>query len=107
MSRLVKSQFALAAATLTDVFTCPTGRTTAVMLYLCNRGAATTLRISVGLVGAADALKQYIYYDLPFPINNSLKERFPLNEGDVLRVQVGSANVSVNVWPEESQELSQ
>jgi len=33
-------------------------------IMVCNRGVADTIRVSISLVGAATADKDYIYYDL-------------------------------------------
>ena len=99
MASFTKYQFALAATTLTTVFTCPHGKTVPVTLYLCNRdAAATTFRISIAIANAADATEQYIYYDARLPANDALKESFTMNEDDVLRVYTAGALVSCSVF---------
>lgn len=106
MSEFVKSQFALAATTLTDIYTCPTGRKVNVVLYLCNRGGSTTFRISIAKNGAGNTNSQYIYYDTVIAANATLRETFPLNEGDVIRAYAGSADLSVNTFPDSSDEIA-
>lgn len=105
MPSLVKAQFTLSATTLTDVYTAALGRQVPVTIYICNRGAATTFRLSIAVAGEANGNKQYLYYDSVLPINNTLKESFVLTENDVIRVFAGSANVSVTVMADESYKL--
>lgn len=97
----VLAQSALSATTLTDVYTVPGATTTVVSsVTICNRGTATTFRLSVAIAGGADANAQYLYYDLAIPANDTfaLTLGVSLGAADVLRAYAGSANVSVNVF---------
>ena len=70
-------------------------------MTLCNRGGtATTFRLSVAAAGAADATKQYLYYDVSLPANDTFTATvgITLATTDVLRAYAGSANVSVNAF---------
>jgi hypothetical protein len=61
----ILGQLAPSAATLTDLYTVPTAKSTTVStITVCNRSAtATIFRISVAVAGATDAVTQYLYYD--------------------------------------------
>lgn len=100
-TRKILGQAALAATTLTDVYTVP-GATTAVVstVTVCNRSTATTYRIAVSIAGAADATKQYVCYDVPLAANETqaLTLGITLAATDVLRGYAGAATVSVNVF---------
>ena len=65
-------QVALGATVLTNLYTVPGATSTVIStITVCNRGGtATTFRISVRVAGAADATKQYIYYDISIPKND-------------------------------------
>lgn len=98
----VLGQAALAATTLTDIYTVP-GATSAVVstVYICNRGsAATSFRLSVAIAGAADANAQYLYYDVPIPGNDTfaLTVGLTLATTDKLRAYAGNGNLSVSAF---------
>lgn len=101
----VLAQSAPSATTLTDVYTVPSATTAVVSsLVVCNRGGtATTFRISVAVAGAADATKQYLYYDVAIAANDTFVATIGLTLGtaDVVRAYAGNANLSVNVYGEE------
>lgn len=69
----VLGQSAPGAATLTDLYTVPGATNTAVSsVTVCNRSATpTTFRLSVAPAGAADAVAQYLYYDVPLAGNDT------------------------------------
>ena len=99
------AQVALAATTLTDIYTCK--RRSTVLLtcvHVCNRGAATTFRLAIAYAGAADDVSQYLFYDTILPANSSFPAEWvrgwALGYGDVVRAYAGSANVSVNAGAE-------
>jgi hypothetical protein len=104
---LQKSQFALVAEELTDVYTCPVGRTNTVTLFLCNRAlVATNFSIALALDGEADATKQYLYNNTTLPAANTMKVTITLNENDVIRVYVyADGVVSCNVFVDQSLKL--
>lgn len=94
------SQAAPAATTLTDIFNVPAGLLCNLKsITVCNRGAADTFRFSVGLCGAADESKQYIYYDADLDANSTFLADFDLqlSEMDTLRVYSGAGNMSFMV----------
>lgn len=99
----VLAQAALAATTLTDVYTCPASTQTILYAVICNRGGtATTFRVSVAANGAADATSQYLYYDQALGANESFivphKGSITIDASDVFRVYATSANVTVSVF---------
>lgn len=97
----ILGQAALAATTLTDVYTVP-GSTSAVIstISICNRGAATTFRVSVAIAGASDTVAQYTHYDVPIAANDSflITAGYTLATTDKIRAYAASANVSVNIF---------
>ena len=58
---------------LTDLYTVPGATSsTDVRVIICNQSSRdATFRISIAVAGAADATKQYIYYDTPVPANDT------------------------------------
>lgn len=94
------TQAAPAATTLTDIFKVPAGLFGNLKsITVCNRGAADTFRFSVGLAGAADEAKQYLYYDAALAANSTFLADFnlQLSEMDTLRVYSGAGNMSFMV----------
>lgn len=97
-TRKILGQAALAATTLTDVYTVPGATEAVCQIDVCNRGAATTFRLALAIAGAADATKQYIAYDAPLAANDSVPfYGICLGAADVVRAYAASANVSVTV----------
>lgn len=98
----VLAQSAPAATTLTDVYTVPSLTSATVStITVCNRSAtATTFRLSVAVAGAVDAVQQYIYYDQTIDGNSTfgITIGMTLGAADKIRVYVGSATISVNVF---------
>ena len=96
----VLGQQAPGAATLTPLYTVPGGKKAAVSsVVICNRGGtATVFRISLAVAGAADAVKQYLYYDIPIAANDTFVATIgiTLDATDVLRCYAGNANLSFN-----------
>ena len=98
----VLGQSALAATTLTDVYTVPAATSTTVStLTVCNRGGASgTFRLSVAIGGAADTAAQYIYYDQYLDANSTFAATvgITLAATDKIRAYASSANFSVNIF---------
>lgn len=69
----VLGQDAPGAATLTKLYTVPAAtQTVCSSLVVTNRsGAAKSFRVSIRIAGAADAPKQYLYYDVNIPRNDT------------------------------------
>lgn len=102
----VLGQEALAATTLTPVYTVPSATSTIVStIIVANRSATpTTFRLSVAVAGAADDNKQYIAYDAPLAGNEiwSWTIGVTLAATDVLRAYAAAATVSVSAFGEET-----
>lgn len=98
----VLAQVDPSAATLTTAYTVPGATSTVISTVLvANRSSTpTSFRISVAVAGAADANKQYLYYDIPIPGNETFAATLgvALATTDVLRVYATLATLSFNVF---------
>lgn len=98
----VLSQTNPTAASLTDSYTVPAATTTVVSsIVVANRSAtATSFRISVAVAGAADNNKQYLYYDIAAPGNDTFVTTIgiSLGTGDVVRVYATLATLSFSLF---------
>lgn len=96
------AQSALAATTLTDVYTVPAStQTVGSTVFLCNQsGANRTFRFAIAVNGVADTPAQYIYYNqsLPKDTTFAFTTGLTLGDNDVLRVYASGTGVSVNVF---------
>lgn len=97
----ILGQQAPSATTETDLYTVPAA-TSAVGVtgVVCNRGGtATTFRISVSVAGGATANKDYLYYDVAIPANDSFAFSLGLDLAatDKIRVYAGNGNLSFTV----------
>jgi len=101
----VLGQVAPAATTATDLYTVPGATSTVVStLLVCNRGATSaTFRVSVRVAGAADATKQYLYYDVAIAKNDTFTATLgvSLAATDVITVYAGNANLSFSAFGQE------
>jgi hypothetical protein len=96
----VLGQVAPAITTLTTLYTVPAAtQTTASSVVVCNTGLACTFRVSVAVAGAADNIKQYLYYDTPLGAAGTLVATLgiTLAATDVVRCQsnLGTASFSL------------
>ncbi len=98
----VLAQVSPTANVLTVAYTVPAATSTTISsIVVCNTtGSDTTFRISVEVAGAADAIKQYLYYDLPIANNDTFIATIgvTLAATDQLAVRAGSSNISFNVF---------
>ena len=101
----VLGQAALAATTLTDVYTVPAATSTIVStITICNRSAtATTYRLSVAPAGAADATSQYVVYDATINGNDSVSLTIGITctATAKIRAYAGAATVTVSIFGSE------
>ncbi|MDI6785118.1 MAG: hypothetical protein QMD92_00255 [bacterium] len=102
MAQKVLGQSAPAAATLTALYTVPASKYAVVSsITVCNRSAASTVfRVSVAVAGAADDSKQYLYYDLNIPGNDTFIATvgITLAATDVVRVYATLATLSFSLF---------
>jgi len=95
-------QAALAATTLTNVYTVPTGKSCTIStITVCNRGTTNdTFRISIAVAGAADTAAQYLYFDQPVEAKSTFASTIgiTLAAGDIVRAYGSTANLSVNIF---------
>lgn len=101
-TRKVLGQLNPAANTLSAIYTVP-GATQAVVssVSVSNQAAVDVqFRLSVAIAGAADDPKQYLYYDVLIPGNDSFVATLgiALGAGDIIRGRATSATVSFNVF---------
>ena len=88
-----------AAATLTDAYTVPANKRAVVAIVVANRAAAGRVyRLSIAPGGAADALTQYIAYDITLAAQTTdVWDEIPLAAGDVVRVYATTGDITFNV----------
>ena len=69
-------------------------------LIVCNRGLADTVRISISLLGAATAAKDYVYYDLAIPAADTFAAalEFMLPAGSIVRAYSTTGNSSFSLF---------
>lgn len=98
----VLAQTTPSATTLTDSYTCNSALGAIVSsLMVCNENAVSiTFRISVAVAGAADATKQYIYYDVTVLGNSTFAATLglTLSNTDVIRVYASSTLVAFSFY---------
>jgi hypothetical protein len=103
MADIVKplAQNAPGAGVLWDLYTVPASRTAVVSsLVVCNTSAnPTTWRCALAIGGAADALQQYLYYEMDIPAYDTFIATIgiTLSAGDIIRVRSVSGTVSFNL----------
>jgi len=95
-------QLAPSATTPTMLYTVPpdTGAVVSTLI-VCNRGStATTFRVSVRVAGEADNIKQYMYYDIIIPKNDTFAATIgiTLDEDDEMWVYAGNSNLTFQMW---------
>lgn len=97
----ILGQAAPAALTLTDIYTAPS-RAVISSVTICNRdsGVDTRFRLAVAQAGAADDVKQYVYFDLPLFAADTFIATvgITLAAGDVVRCYADNASVSFNLF---------
>lgn len=105
-ARKVLAQYAPAAGMLTDIYTVALATSVVVSsLVICNRNPYDVeVRVAVAVAGAADVDKQYLYYDLPLPANETFIATIgiTLAATDVVRGYSDVGNVAFNLFGMES-----
>jgi len=94
----VLGQVAPSATTLTVAYTVPAATSTVVSsIIICNSNNTNqTFRISIAPAGAADNIKQYMYYDLPILANDTFIATvgISLATTDVVRCYASATNMA-------------
>ena len=93
----ILGQVAPSATTETTLYTVPGSTSTTIStLVVCNRGTAATFRVSVSVGGGATANKDYLYYDLAIPANDTFGATLgiTLAATDVVRVYASTTDLS-------------
>jgi hypothetical protein len=87
---------------LTDLYIVPGVKSTIISsIIFCNQNSQQALvRVSIAVVGAVDARKQYIYWDLPLAANDTFIATIGITLGktDEVRVQSDLGFVSFNLF---------
>lgn len=95
-------QLSPAATTLSTLYTVPAAtQATVSSLACCNQNVGdVTVRVSVAVAGAADNVKQYLYYDLPVVSKDTFMATIgiTLSTGDIVRVYASATGVSFNLF---------
>lgn len=105
VTRKCLGQSAPGATTETTLYTVP-ALTSAVVssLIVCNRSALqAAFRVSVAVGGGATANKDYIYYDVIIPPNDTFIATIGLTLAttDKIKVYASTANLSFSIFGEE------
>lgn len=94
-----------AATTLTDLYTVPASTNTVIShLAISNPGGtADTFRVSVAIAGAADALAQYVDYDIALGIGDAIEvlKGATLAATDKVRVRSAGGSLAFTLFGEE------
>ena len=97
------------AGTLTTLYTVPEQTSAWARCHsiaVCNQASEmTTFRVSIAIAGAADATKQYLYYDEVLLANDTFIAAIGvmLANTDVLRVYSANGQCSFQAFGEEAQ----
>jgi len=70
-------------------------------MTICNRGSTnTTFRVAVRVAGAAIDLKQYLYYDVALPANDTFAFTLgvTLAATDVISTYAGNSNLTFQIF---------
>src|SRR2546428_784555 len=89
------------AASLEILYTVPSNTSTvASSVVVCNRGAATSFRLSIGVTGAGDNIKQYIAYDVAIGANITIPYvlGITMTQFDEFRVYATLATLSFSLF---------
>ena len=104
MTEVYKSlgQSAPNATTETDLYTVPAA-TSAVCstIIVCNRGGTSTaFRMSHAAGGGATQNKDYLYFDVTIPKNDTFTATVGITmaTGDKIKVYAGNSNLSFNLY---------
>lgn len=92
----VNAQLAPGAASLTTLYTVPASTVVTGRIFVTNTSAvATAFRISIAPAGAADAIGQYISYDVAITGNNGFTTKPIIAQAtDVIRCYATLATLS-------------
>jgi len=98
----VLSQNSPAAATAIKIYTVPSSTSTVISsILVCNRGTTTSsFRLSIRVAGEADAGKQYIYYNLKVPREDTFAATLgiTITATDEIWVYAEKANQSFQIF---------
>lgn len=98
----VLGQLNPSAMHLEDLYTCASEEGCSVStIFVCNRSSSTDrFRISVANGGEVDDLRQYIYYDIEIPAQDTFASTvgLSLTKTDIIRVYSESGNLSFSAF---------
>lgn len=98
----VLAQVAPSAATLTTLYTVPSVTSTVISSITVSNNSATptSFRISIQVAAAADNAKQYLYYDVAIPGNDTFVATIgvSLATTDVIKCYATLATLAFNLF---------
>ena len=90
-----------------ELYTTPASKSAVIStLTICNlNDFASTVSVSISAGGASTSLKDYIYYNLLIPPNDTFAATFgiTLAAGDVIRISATSGIFSFNLFGQEQE----
>lgn len=97
----ILAQLSPSANTLSTLYTVPSSTSAVVSsIVMCNTTSnSINVRVSLASAGAADDIKQYLYYDLPIIANDTFIATIGISlaSTDVIRVQASSTGIAFNL----------
>jgi hypothetical protein len=99
--RKVLGQYDMPATTEEVIYTATAVQAVVSSIVVCNRNATgITFRVSISVGGGATNPKDYLYYDVACPANDTFIATvgFTMGAGDVIRAYTSSASVSVSAF---------
>ena len=104
MSDYIKilGQLSPSANTLSSLYVVPISASTTISsIFIANTTAiSTSFRASVAFTGETDSVKQYLYYDVSLPANDTFVATvgITMSQNDVFRVYAGISGISFNLF---------
>jgi len=100
----VLGQSAPAAGTDTTIYTVPAATQAVIStIFVSSTGSATTIRLRVGVAGAAASAKQWIFFDSPIGPNQTIAitSGITLGAGDIVSGSSALGSCSFSVFGQE------
>lgn len=106
MAFKVLGQIAASATTEADLYETPADTESVISsIFVCNRDVnETAFRVSISVGGGATANKDYIYYDVVIPGNDTFiaTAGVTMTAGDIMRIYAAGSALSFSLFGQES-----
>lgn len=89
---------------LTTLYTVPSYTKTVISkIYVCNRGADATFRLSIANNAAADTGSQYLYWNVPLPSGETfhIPGGITIDAADLIRGYSSTSDVTFSIFGSE------